>query len=113
VDALLKQLAIYGPLGIWAAVASWYAFTKDKEHHATRDAHEKAFAAQALQFAGVVKAQADGYTERIQEVEDRCAEQMSELTDRLIGTAESYAEKNRQLTEKVAVLVDALTRSKG
>lgn len=123
-DAFLAKLVVYGPLGIWAAVASLYAYRKDKDHHATRDSHEsrveaihaehaKAFASQAKQYADATTALVAGYEKRISELEERGSAQLLEMSERILTTAEAYAAKHAAMTEKVAVLVDAMSRSRG
>lgn len=109
----LKILGGFGPLGIWSAVVSWAYWKKDREHSAVRDAHTAAATEQSKAFADMLKAQADDFASKLAAAEARHFEQLKEQNARLNAVTDAYAERNQRLTEKVAVLVDALGRRGG
>lgn len=116
-----KILAGFGPLGLWCAWSSWNWYKESKAHHETRDKneaatktlnedHAKVVKNMAVEFAVKLKEQEDRHDAEAKERDKRHHAEMHEMTDRLITTTEAYAEKNRQLTEKVTILVEALGR---
>lgn len=123
-----KVLAGWGPLGVWAGVMTYAYFRQQRTN-------DKAQAAQAGRFAGVVSGMAKDAQAREDKIrqenraditkltmdfitEVRAAElrhgnQEDELTERLLSSSDKHGEITKGLAERLAALAESMKRRGG
>lgn len=94
---LVKLLAGWGPLGIWAGWAELRRIWAERAHHATRDGHEAAAAALNERNAQALRE----VNEEIARIRDEHEAQLREVANRFIRIVERQSKETRALVDKV------------
>ncbi len=117
----LKALIVYGPLGIWAAIATYGYFKQNAAFHAVRDAFEAStkdtsekraaelkamFEAHAQDLKAMGEAFATHYAEQAQ----AATAQQKELTAEFVSQTKTTNAGVKEVTDTVMRLVDSVSR---
>lgn len=99
---IVKLLAGWGPLGIWAALAERRATKSEKDHHATRTSHEKSIKNAVAEAVRAAQERLDQHLEAAAAKDLEHQKQLRELTDRFVRLIEKQSAKANELVERVA-----------
>lgn len=97
----LSYFKIWGPLGLWCGLATFFLIREHRAHHKTRDANIVFAREQSIEFA---KALADKDAQH--------GKVVAELTDRFVSLNEKTLAENRELAGQVRVLLEVVSRKR-
>jgi len=95
---IIKLLAGWGPLGVWAFLAERRAHRAVRDHHATHAAHEKA-----------ITAIEERHRKAAVEKDEAQRKQLEQVTDRMIRLVENQSRQAHRLADGVT---ERIRRSK-